>query len=100
MSAVETEVRRRAARGYISHGVAVIPVPPEKKNPTLPNWQDYRLTEDDVPRFWTNGQNIGALCGEPSGWRVDEDLDVPEAVAVAGRFLPPTLTHGRESKKH
>jgi hypothetical protein len=47
-----------------------------------------------------DGQNIGVLNGAPSDWRVCVDLDVPEALGIAGRFLPPTLTSGRESRPH
>jgi hypothetical protein len=95
-----TEARRHAATKYIARGVAVIPVPDGEKKPGLPGWQDLRLTEEDVPRYWTNGQNIGALNGKPSGWRVCVDQDVAEALNMAGRFLPPTLTSGRESRPH
>jgi hypothetical protein len=95
-----TEARRRAAARYIERGVAVIPVPDEEKKPSLSGWQELRLTVEDVPRYWTNGQNIGALNGEPSGWRVCVDQDVSEAAILAGRFLPPTLTSGRASRPH
>jgi len=95
-----TEARWQAAARYISRGVAVIPVPDGEKDPGLPGWQDLRLTAEDVPRYWTNGQNIGALNGEPSGWRVCIDQDVPEAGKIAGRFLLPTLTSGRKSRPH
>jgi hypothetical protein len=53
-----------------------------------------------VPDYWTDGQNVGLLCGMPSNWRVDVDLDADEAVKVAFRFLPATLTSGRESRPH
>jgi putative DNA primase/helicase len=95
-----TEVRRKAVFGYLQRKLAVIPVPAGEKNPGYEGWQDLRLTPEDVPRLWTNGQNIGALNGEPSGWRVCADVDVPEALHIAGRFLPPTLTSGRESRPH
>ncbi len=62
-----TEARRRAAARYIERGVAVIPVPDKEKKPGLSGWQEARLSVEDVPRYWTNGQNIGALNGEPSG---------------------------------
>ncbi len=52
---------------------------------------------EDVTKAWNNGQNIGLLTGEPSGWLVDVDLDCPEAVKIAERFLPSTLTSGRAS---
>jgi hypothetical protein len=95
-----TEVHRKAVIGYLQRSVAVIPVPAGEKNPGYDGWQDLRLTSEDVPCYWTNGQNIGALNGEPSGWRVCVDLDVSEALGIAGRFLPPTLTSGRESSQH
>src|SRR3712207_1527869 len=78
----------------------VIPVRRGEKNPGIPDWQNLQLTVEEVPYYWTNGQNIGALNGAPSGWRVCVDLDVPEALGIAGRFLPPTLTSGRESRRH
>ena len=97
---VGTEERQRAATALIRCGVSVIPIPAGEKNPNRPDWQDERHTAEDVPFCWTNGQNIGLLCGEPSGGRVDADLDADEAVKMAGWFLPPTLTSGRESRPH
>lgn len=95
-----TEQRQRAAGGLIRRGAAVIPVPSGKKKPSLPGWEALRISEEEVPDYWTNGQNVGLLCGDPSGWRVDVDLDAGEAVKIAFRFLPPTLTGGRESRPH
>src|SRR5919112_1611684 len=97
---VSTEKRRRAAAALIRRGVAVIPVPAGEKNPGRPGWEALRITEEDIPDYWTNGQNVGVLCGWPSGWRVDADLDADEAVKIAGRFLAPTLTSGRGSRSH
>src|SRR5918997_1222832 len=95
-----TEARQRAAARYFERGGAVIPVAPDSKKPGMDGWQDMRITVEDIPRYWTNGQNIGLLTGEPSGWLVDVDLDVQEAVRIAGRFLPQTLTSGRQSRPH
>jgi hypothetical protein len=86
-----------AARWYIGKGFTVVPVPPREKNPGRDGWEKLRITEDEVPRYFTNGQNIGIHNGEPSGWRVCVDLDKPEAEKLAGRFLDPTLTGGRQS---
>lgn len=97
---MSTTEARRTAVGLIRRGVAVIPVPAGEKNPGRTGWEAMRISADEVPEYWTNGQNVGLLCGEPSGWRVDVDLDADEAVKVAGRFLPPTLTSGRESRPH
>ncbi len=95
-----TEACRQAATRYLSRDIAVIPVPAGEKNPNRRGWESERLTVEDVPRCWTNGQNVGLLTGGPSGWRVDVDLDADEAVKIAGRFLPPTLTSGRLSRPH
>ena len=97
---MSTEKRRRAAAALIRRGVAVIPVPAGEKNPGRPGWEALRITEEEIPGYWTNGQNVGLLCGEPSGGRVDVDLDADEALKIAGRFLPPTITSGRESRPH
>jgi len=87
----------KAAARYIERGYTVVPIPPRSKNPHRPGWERLRITRDDVPRYFTNGQNIGIHVGAPSGWRVDVDLDVSEVRTVAGRFLEPTLTSGRAS---
>jgi hypothetical protein len=84
------------ARRYIELGYAPIPVPAGSKNPDRRGWESERHTFEDIPRCWNNGQNIGLLTGKPSGWLVDVDLDVPEAVAMASRFLDPTRTSGHE----
>jgi len=97
---MSTEKRRRAAAALIRRGVAVIPVLAGEKNPGRPGWEALRITEEEIPNYWTNGQNIGLLCGEPSDGRVDVDLDTDEAVPIAGRFLSPTLTSGRKSRPH
>jgi len=55
------------------------------------------MSASEVPRYFNNGQNIGIINGKASGWLVTADLDCPEAVTLAGRFLEPTLTGGRES---
>jgi hypothetical protein len=80
--------------------VAVIPVPAGEKNSARPGWEALRITEEEIPGYWTNGQNIGLLCGDPSGHRVDVDLDSDEAIKIAFRFLPATLTSGRKIRPH
>jgi putative DNA primase/helicase len=87
----------KAAERYLKRGWAPVPIPRGKKGPQLVGWQRLRLTAEDIPKHFTNGQNIGIITGEASGGLVTADLDCPEAVALAGRFLEPTLTSGRES---
>jgi len=87
----------KAAERYLKRGWVPVPIPRGKKGPQLAGWQRLRLTAADIPKHFTNGQNIGIITGEASGGLVTVDLDCPEAVALAGRFLQPTLTSGRES---
>lgn len=68
-------------------GYAVIPVPRGRKRPTKRGWQKLRLTKEELPARFGHGENIGVLLGEPSGGLVDVDLDCPEAIALAERFL-------------
>lgn len=92
---------QEAARRYIRCGLAVVPVPASEKNPNRRGWQNERWTLEDVPRCWSNGQNVGLLTGEPSGGLVDVDLDCPEAIGLAHAFLPETpMVGGRESAPH
>jgi len=89
----------RTAEEYCSRGWAVVPIPGNTKAPKLPGWQNLKLTIEDLPRYFNNGQNVGVLLGEPSGWLVDIDLDCLEALQIADFFLPPTgAIFGRESK--
>src|SRR5215204_1976487 len=90
------EAVREAATKYISNGFAVVPLEDGKK-PNRPGWTQLHITEEQVPEFATEEQNLGLILGEPSGGLVDVDLDVPEAVDIAGRFLPPTRTSGCKS---
>lgn len=84
------------ARSLTSAGFSCIPVPWGQKKPVLDGWQQLRIAQDDLPKYFGSRTNIGVLCGEPSGWRVDVDCDVPEARELAPDWLPSTpLVHGR-----
>jgi putative DNA primase/helicase len=87
----------KAAERYIERGWSPVPIPRGQKGPRLTEWQSLRMKLEDVPRYFTNGQNVGIINGAASGGLVTADLDCPEAVALAGRFLEPTLTSGRDS---
>lgn len=78
---------------YLERGWSVVPAPPRSKNPgdaVGKGWQKLRLAKDELPKFFSNGNNIGLLLGEPSSWLCDIDLDCQEAVALAPEFLPQT----------
>ena len=86
---------------YLSQGWMPIPVPPRSKNPNRKGWQNEKYSQDDLPRAFANGANIGLLLGEPSGGLVDIDLDCDEARNLAEPLLPNTdMTGGRASTPH
>lgn len=86
---------------YTRRGWSVVPIPYRSKSPQRPGWQQLRLAEADLPRFFGDGPcNIGVLLGEPSGWLVDVDLDHELTVALADQYLPPTeAIFGRVGKR-
>jgi hypothetical protein len=76
-----------------------VPTPHRKKKPVLDDWQNLRVTDDDIDRYFKEAGNIGVLLGEPSGWLLDVDLDHALAVELADLFLPATASEfGRASK--
>jgi putative DNA primase/helicase len=83
------------AAAYAHMGLSV--VPNEGKKPLLKGWPSKRLAEDDLPRHFDNGQNVGLVNGELAGGLVVVDMDVPEAREIAEWFLKETLRSGRES---
>jgi hypothetical protein len=88
-----------AAIEQLRRGRCVIDVPRGQKELKRDDWQRERLTVQDAPKRFGGGQNIGMLDGEPSDL-LDVDLDCPEALAIADRFLPSTtMIHGRPSKR-
>jgi hypothetical protein len=82
------------AQQYSAAGWAVVPlVKGEKRAAT--SWR----TRTYDPSDFGVDDGIAFKCGEPSGWRVDVDLDCLEAVEAAKLLLPATgLIHGRPSK--
>lgn len=88
-----------AALNYLKRGWYPIPIPPGRKSPTIKNWQNLRLAEEDIRRVFAKPCNIGVLLGEPSNGLIDIDLDHPIAAKLAPVFLPPTgAVFGRASK--
>lgn len=80
-------------------GFSVIPVRRQSKIPKDQGWPSLRLTENDIPKRFGTGENVGVLLGEPSNGLVDVDLDHPLAVKLAPNYLPPTgMSWGRVSK--
>jgi Bifunctional DNA primase/polymerase, N-terminal len=91
----------------LRRGFQVVPVAFRGKVPTDPRtdlpmkeWEKLRLGAGDLHKYF-NGkpQNVGFVCGEPSGHLVDIDLDCDEAVELGPHFLPGTsLIFGRAGR--
>lgn len=89
-----------SALSLFRQGFALVELKPKSKGARHDGWPDIRYaSEDEVVRAFGGGANVGAIMGEASGWVVDVDLDRPDAVELAPRFLPSTVTFGRKSKR-
>lgn len=87
------------AREYISKGFKSIPLDPQKKSLGRKNWQNLNISEEEVPKYFNDDNNIGIILGPSSGNLVDIDLDSEEAVKMAHFFLPETnMKCGRNSR--
>ena len=88
------------ALDYIGRGWSPIPVRFRGKKPLHDDWSKLRITRETAARYFNGAQlNVGVLMGEASGGLADVDLDCPEALALAARFLPPTgSVFGRKGK--
>ncbi len=90
---------RSAGIKYCLRGWSPIPLPRAKKTPCYQGWPNSRFTLKEVEQRFMPGDNLGIIPGTASGGLVDIDLDAPEAVALADRFLPPTdSVFGRPGK--
>jgi hypothetical protein len=84
---------------YVGQGWSPVPVARGQKAPKLKGWPSLRLKEHDLAEHFGRDANVGIILGQSSSWLVDVDLDSPEAVNFADRFLPPTgAVFGRTSK--
>lgn len=86
------------AHAMLAMEIVPVEVMREKKIPLRAKWELATLASsvEEIPT-WKEGNNVGALWGEPSGWIIDVDLDCEDAVKAAHEYLPSTLTYGRET---
>src|SRR5829696_2336452 len=61
-------------------------------------WQLNDVPLEDLKRHLKQGGNIGLQTGEVSDWLAFVDCDSPEAVALATKLLPETLTADRNGQ--
>lgn len=87
-----------AAQRYLRRGWMPVYVPPGVKGPNRKGWEKQRLTDANLLAHFSRPGNVGIILGEASGNLVDVDLDCPEALELANRYLPatPSMT-GRPS---
>ncbi len=88
------------AAGYISRGWSVVPIPPKSKAPRLDSWQELRISESELPRYFNDKDNVGISLGDASRWLIDVDLDHQLARELADNYLPATgAEFGRDSSR-
>ncbi len=79
---------------YQALGLNVIPIKPNSKEPLLP-WrglQERKLTDTEIRRYFTEGVNVGIVCGRISNNLVVLDFDNMEVFNKVKKYLPETLT--------
>ncbi len=92
---------QRAAHQWLDQGILTVPLKPSSKKPKGgKGWNKLLIEEETVERYFSPGDNIGGLWGEPSGWIVDIDLDWDEACEVAPYLLPDTFAYGRADRPY
>ena len=72
-----------AGREYLRLGWQPLPLSPRSKAPRRPGWQNRTLIESDVAVEFDAHDNIGLLCGLPSGGLIDVDIDDDAALSLA-----------------
>ncbi|MDW8244873.1 MAG: hypothetical protein RMJ88_16845, partial [Thermogemmata sp.] len=50
-------------RYYLRQGSWPVPTKPESKNPAVSDWVRFQVSEQDIPRYWNNGQGVGLVLG-------------------------------------
>jgi hypothetical protein len=90
------------ARDLLAMNIYPVPVKAGTKMPPMAGWPDLRLTIDDLPTHFSNGNSLGLLLGIKPRPICDVDLDCPEALAVARMFEHPKTDRisGRASSRN
>jgi KaiC/GvpD/RAD55 family RecA-like ATPase len=84
-----------AAQSFIAHQIRPIPLQAKSKIPSIADWTRFNPIELELPRYFQDGINLGALLGSASNHIVDVDLDWEEAGKLAPMLLPKSWTVGR-----
>lgn len=81
---------------YEEFGYKLVKVDPAEKHPKYKKWQLKTVTPEELRRWIGSGGNVGIQAGEVSDWICAADLDCPEAIELASKFLSETLKSGKE----
>src|SRR5918994_5370436 len=89
---------RQILNAYADAGFKMIRLRADDKKCIDKGWQleQNRISLEDAAAWVADGGGIGVQGGECSAWVCAVDLDSAEAKKLAARFLPPTLTIGKE----
>ena len=89
-----------AALESLALDIYPVPIKTGTKEPPMTGWTNLRLTVDDLPSYFSNGNQIGWLLGIPPFPVADVDFDCQEALDVARHFNLPKTSRifGRKSK--
>lgn len=89
----------KIASSWLELGISPVPLAPKSKVPNGgKGWNKLRVTKDTLDQFFSDGDNIGGLWGDPSNGIIDVDLDWDEAAEVAPLLLPETFIYGRTNR--
>lgn len=87
------------AASWLELGIKPVPLSPRSKKPNGGiGWNKLRVTPETVHQFFSDGENVGGLWGDPSNGIIDVDLDWDEASEIAPIFLPETFIYGRSTR--
>jgi putative DNA primase/helicase len=84
---------------YADEGIKLLRLHPETKRPVGERWQEKVTPLEEVAAWVQKGNPVGWQVGEVSRWISVVDCDWPEAVRLAPRFLPATLTIHKGNEK-
>ncbi len=80
---------------YWASGFKPVRLSADAKRAIDTEWQKRDVGLEAIKEHVESGGNVGLQLGEVSDWHSCIDADCAEAVALAARFLPQTLTAGR-----
>ena len=84
---------------YRAAGFRLVPLHPVEKRPKGLEWQTRPISDQELIQNLSRGGGVGIQAGECSGWLCAVDLDCDEARKLAHKFLPATLTSGKEGEQ-